>query len=72
MADKFKKHHRDSESTWKADLSFHLILFHFIIFIQGKYSSLKNVDLQTALLQKKRYKITVKKETIKYVKVKER
>ena len=48
------------------------ISFHSIIFIQGKYSSHKNVDLQTVLLQKKSYKVTVKLGTIMYVKVKER
>ena len=53
-------------------LQFIFFPFHFIIFIQGKYSSHKNVDLQTALLQKKSYKIAVKIGTIKYVKVKER
>ena len=50
----------------------HFISIHFIIFIQGKYSSHKNVDLQTALLQKKSYKITGKIGALKYVKVKER
>ena len=50
-----------------------LISFHFIIFIQGKYSSYDdNIDLQTALLGKKSYKIRVIMGTIKYVKVKER
>ena len=43
-----------------------------MIFIQGKYSNHKNVDLQTALLQKKSYKITVKLGIIRYLKVKER
>ena len=38
----------------------------------GKYSSHANVDLQSALLRKKSYKITVKIGTMKYVKVKER
>ena len=38
--------------------------FHFIIFIQGKYTSHADVDLQTALLPKKSYKITVKIKTI--------
>ena len=52
--------------------SFHVIPFHLITFIQGKYSGHANVDLQTALLQKKSYKITVKIGTMKYVKVKER
>ena len=51
---------------------FHFISFHLIIFIQGKYSSHKNVDLQTALSQKKSYKVTVKIGTIRYVKVKGR
>ena len=51
---------------------FVFISFHFIIFIQGKYSNHKNVDLQTALSQKKSYKVTVKIGTIRYVKVKGR
>ena len=51
------------------NLNDHFISFHFIIFIQSKYSSHDNIDLQNALLQKKSYKITVKIGAIKYVKV---
>ena len=43
---------------------FHFISFRFLIFIQGKYSSHADIDLQTALLQKKGEKITIKIETI--------
>ena len=38
--------------------------FHFMIFIQAKYTSHANVDLQSALLSKKSYKITIKIKTI--------
>ena len=49
-----------SASTCPIDLNkAHFISFHFMIFIQGKYSSHVKVDLQTALLQTKSYKITV-------------